>query len=940
MSIQPGASTLLGRKVEEVFVQSIALKPAERAILLDRECAGDDALRREVESLLDHDGSSERALDEVFRAAALELLSDPLVGERVGAYRIVGELGHGGMGAVYLAVRADDAFSKRVAIKVIKRGMDTNAMLESFFKERQILANLDHPYIARLMDGGSTSGHQPFFVMEYVEGRAIDEFRTAQKLSVEQTCRLFQRVCEAVSYAHRNLVVHRDLKPGNILITADGSPKLLDFGVAKLLSAGPAESSTLTRLAPRPFTPEYASPEQIRGLPVNTSTDVYSLGAVLYELLTGARPHGDPARPSSLNRKVPQDLDNILLMALRTEPERRYSSVEQFGADLGRFLDGQPVLARQDSFGYHAGKYVLRHRFGIATAALVAASLITGTAVAIRAAGQAQAAQRIAEKERALAEEHSRQVDLARESTKREHQVAVREAANARGAQARAEQRLTQLVGLANRTLFDVHSAIERLQGATEARRAIVKTTLDYLKDLARDAPDDDRLRLALAVAYMRVGDVQGNPNIASLGDTAGALESYSRAQGFLAPLPPPSRATMETLETLAELTFTRASVLTTAGQSAEGFRVIQQAAPWTAELGRRRPDSELPATIDQMAMSALQSSHPDEAAKYGRQAIQAYEKLVGRDPNRLETKLDLSATHSILAAIIRPADLQEALIHYHESVRIREELAAQRPDNADFRRKLMIAYGQTANALWDPYSVSLQDAEGAAVYYTKALAMAKQLRQADPVNRVAQYDLAAAELRLAALPAGGKDARALLIDARGLLEPLAKADPKSLRYLRNLSMVYEHLGANFLAEGKQQESLEEYRKSLASSDKVLLAEPDDNITQLQALAALQGIATILAGQGDRGGAIESARDASARAARAPDPSGVLRARGELTMALVELQLGDWAEARQAAVRSAEHWRQVIASHRDSFGAAELDRAQKVLAEADAHLPH
>ena len=242
-------------RAQPLFLAALEMRQEQRAGFLDRECAGDPVLRAEVESLLAHD-TGETQLGDLFQSAAAGLVAEgSLIGHRVGAYEIKSELGHGGMGTVYLAVRADDEFRKAVAIKVVRRGMDTHAMLERFRYERQILANLDHPYIARLLDGGSTEDHQPFFVMEYVEGLPVDRFCRESKLGVEAICRLFLRICEAVSYAHRNLVVHRDLKPSNIIVTVDGAPKLLDFGVAKLVSIEPDPDATVTSMYQRPITP-------------------------------------------------------------------------------------------------------------------------------------------------------------------------------------------------------------------------------------------------------------------------------------------------------------------------------------------------------------------------------------------------------------------------------------------------------------------------------------------------------------------------------------------------------------------------------------------------------------------------------------------------------------------------------------------------------------
>jgi serine/threonine-protein kinase len=362
----------------------------------------------------------------VVAAAPKFTLPDPdtqFIGKRVGPYRLIRELGRGGMGVVYLAERADEEFKKRVAVKIIKRGMDTEEIVARFRHERQILASLDHPNIARLLDGGTTADGLPYFVMEHIEGQPIDDYCNTHKLTTNERLGLFRTVCAAVHYAHQNLVVHRDLKPTNILVTEDGTPKLLDFGIAKILNPEMFPETILpTRTWERPMTPAYASPEQVRGAVITTVSDVYSLGVVLYELLTGRRPYDfkslapheiakvvcetQPLRPSTavrqpetaredsankpgvetnveserLSRRLQGDLDNIVLMALRKEPQRRYASAEQLSEDIRRHLEGRTVIAREDTLGYRAEKFIKRNKAAVAAAAIFIV-LLAGFAV-------------------------------------------------------------------------------------------------------------------------------------------------------------------------------------------------------------------------------------------------------------------------------------------------------------------------------------------------------------------------------------------------------------------------------------------------------------------------------------------------------------------------------------------------------------------------------
>ena len=381
--------------VKTTFQNALELPETERMAYIETACKDDVALRREVESLLAMDPSE---VDFLERPPHRLLQDDPLEswqGTIIGPYRLVEEIGHGGLGTVYLSERDDDEFEHRVAIKILKRGMDTDEIVRRFRMERQILANLDHTHITKLLDGGVTPDGRPYFIMEYVAGQPITDYCHENKLTIEERLRLFQKVCAAVAFAHRNLVVHRDLKPSNILVTEQGEPRLLDFGIAKLLK--PDASEAITTMGGIPLmTPEYASPEQVSGGTITTATDVYSLGVVLFELLAAQRPYQvnrhdldetrrvicdvTPPQPSSLFATISRksrshrhalrgDLDTIVLMALRKEPGRRYSSVEQFEEDIDRHLNQHPVRARADSFLYRAKKFARRNMVAIAVAA-------------------------------------------------------------------------------------------------------------------------------------------------------------------------------------------------------------------------------------------------------------------------------------------------------------------------------------------------------------------------------------------------------------------------------------------------------------------------------------------------------------------------------------------------------------------------------------------
>jgi predicted Ser/Thr protein kinase len=409
--------------ISRITADALEIPDAERDAWLADACGGDDALRREVESLLAADADAAHFLatptQPRVHSADLEPAAAPAgtpleANRRVGSYRVVRELGHGGMGVVYLAARDDDAFDKLVAVKVMRGWLSSETLERRFSDERRILARLEHPHIARLLDGGTTADGLPYLVMEYVEGVPIDEYCAHQALPLRDRLRLFQRVCAAVQYAHQRLVIHRDIKPSNILVTPDGTPKLLDFGIARLVDGDGTASGTLTAL--RAFTPDYASPEQVRGEPMTLASDVYGLGVLLFELVTGVRPFrassdvsllraicdGSPARPAEAARTgtglpVGAELEWVILEALRKEPARRYQSVQALSDDVGRLLKGLPVSAAPDSLAYRTSKFVGRNWLAVAAGVLLAVSLTAGVVATWWQTRRADAARALAE---------------------------------------------------------------------------------------------------------------------------------------------------------------------------------------------------------------------------------------------------------------------------------------------------------------------------------------------------------------------------------------------------------------------------------------------------------------------------------------------------------------------------------------------------------------
>ncbi len=504
-------------RLEELFERAFDVPTSEREAFLTRECAGDGALKAAVERLLASDEAAEKQT--FWKGSALNAeakLDTPAgasrVGHVLGDYRVVEIIGEGGMGTVYRGVRADSAYQQAVAIKIVRGGFDSAALADRFRQERQILANLSHPNIARLLDGGTTPEGLPYLVMEFIEGKPLTSYCKDQQLGIAERVRLFRQACSAVEYAHQRLVIHRDLKPGNILVNQSGEVKLLDFGVAKLVlpDAGSEEQPTVGM---HWLTPAYASPEQILGEPMTTASDQYSLGVILYELLSAHSPYrekmlnlsdairlvreDEPLPPSetaardiggkAMARKLHGDLDHIVLKALRKEPVRRYGSVEQFSEDLRRYLEGLPVWAQGDALRYRAGKFIRRHSIPLAAAAAVFVALVVGIVMTMRA-------------------------------------------------EALARRQFNEVRRLAHTVLFDYHDAIANLPGSTPVRQKLVNDALSYLDGLSRQTQDEG-LEREIALAYVKVADVQGNTYNANLGDTAGGIESARKAVAHAEPL-------------------------------------------------------------------------------------------------------------------------------------------------------------------------------------------------------------------------------------------------------------------------------------------------------------------------------------------------------------------------------------------------------------------
>ncbi|MBI5282073.1 MAG: serine/threonine protein kinase [Candidatus Solibacter usitatus] len=542
--------------MEQIFQSALEREPADRPAFLDAACENDPALRRELDSLLScATGAQDLVQSAVCREAeTLQRTAAPLEGSRIGLYQVVRELGRGGMGEVYLATRADGEYQKHAAIKVVKRGMDTDLLLGRFRQERQILARLEHPNIARLLDGGATADGRPYFVMEYVDGVPITTYCEQRQLPAGERLQLFRHVCAAVQYAHQNLVVHRDLKPGNILVTAAGEPKLLDFGVAKLLRPETEDgdaSATVTVL--QAMTPQYASPEQVEGAPIATATDIYALGAILYELLSGRKAHAFQAlTPEEIRRvicttapgRLDGDLDNIVRMAMRKEPQRRYPSADQFSEDLRRYLEGRPVVARPDTLRYRTAKFIRRNKLGVAAGAAI---LLLGAGFTATTSVQAARIRRERDKAQQVTRFLVESFRVADPGESRGNAVTVREILDRSvdnvsrnlGGQPDVQASLFDVMGKVHLSLGLYNKAVSILQRSVDIRRralgaesAELAFSLSDLGDALRSNGQYDaagtQLRAALAMQRKLLG--HDHKDIAGTLNNLGVL-SYDRRE-------------------------------------------------------------------------------------------------------------------------------------------------------------------------------------------------------------------------------------------------------------------------------------------------------------------------------------------------------------------------------------------------------------------------
>jgi serine/threonine protein kinase len=935
------------QRVEELFRTSIDRPADERDAYLTRACDGDEDLRREVLSLLERDTAEDFIRGPIANAALAFTAKAKvdLTGERIGHYRVKRLIGRGGMGDVYEAERDDEQFRQQVAIKIIKRGMDTEFVRDRFLRERQILATLDHPHIARLFDGGATEDGRPYFVMEFVDGEPITDYCRRRELPLDEKLKLFRDVCSAVQHAHQKLVVHRDLKPSNILVTADGTPKLLDFGIAKLLAPDPGEAVTRTETAVRLMTPDYASPEQVRGGAITTATDVYSLGVTLYELLTGRRPYqfetyspleieraicdteapppSDAARRQTgtslkLARQLEGDLDNIVLMAMRKEPDRRYQSVEQFSADLLRFGAGLPVVARPDSFVYRTGKFARRHRVAVAAAALVLISLLGGIFATTLAARKASAER------------------------------------------ARAERRFAQVRALANTFLFDFHDKIQDVPGTTEARAMVAKTALEYLDSLGQEAAGDPKLEWELAVAYQKVGDVQGDPWAPNLGFSQEAMRSYQKSLELAERLSRNGANDMKMSRLLAQGYFKLGALQAqSGGRVSAAHEVLSSAVAAAEKLEQQTHELEdirlLQNSYIRLSDTYLDTGDPVNAlAGYRREMRLAERRMIEFPSDR--TRLYLAMSHARVAEALNSlGDLPGAVEGYRKSLALADELLPKHAADPIYLRVRMIALIWLGDLSGNPSYINQGDAQAALQRYRESLAVAEQLVALDPKNARARHDLAGGHRLVAEMLRLDSAAQAVEHYQKSLsiLRPLLAADPKEAQLLRREVYALKGLAEAFGRLGDRQGALQNLRQALQISRE--LFSRDGNLSARAELhAVLLPLADLLLDAGERDAALVRYREALALAETPPvEQSADLYVRWRLADSYAGLsryyaaraaapaagRLDNWREARQYAQQSLslwEGWSRHAAS--TSFDRRKREQAARAVADCDAAL--
>jgi eukaryotic-like serine/threonine-protein kinase len=771
------------QQIKRVFAATLAHPAEERISYLRLACGADDELLAEVCSLLEAEAASTSGFTE---PAGHEASSVEWKGRRLGSYRIVSEIGRGGMSHVYKAVRDDDQYHKQVAIKLLRPGLHTQSLLRRFRAERQMLAELSHPNIAQLLDGGVTDTQAPYLVMEYIEGRPIDTYCEEGSVGIRKRLELMRTLCGAVHYVHQHLVVHGDLKGNNILVTHSGVVKLLDFGIAKLLNANQSDNVVGTMLTWFALTPEYASPEQVRGEAITTASDVYSLGVLLYRLLTGALPfetsrdsfitdvvdersYREPRLPSvkaaqgnafyrQAVRELRGDLDAIVMKALQPEPSDRYGSAEHLAEDLTRYLRGVPVHARASTAMYRLTKFVQRHRAASISTSLLAVAMLAG----VVATGWQTHVARV---ERARAERHLRE---------------VRE--------------------LTNTYLRDVYDAAANLPGATAVRKLLVENSLKHISALESEAQDSIEFQRDLAWAYQKFGDVQGDYLGANLGDTQGAVESYRRA-----------------------------------------LRLREQIA---ARSNDREDQAQLLRSHVALSELLAAQSQVAESIEHAESAVRIGEQLAPMPHATAVDRRTLAVAYTTLGTTLGPVDTKRALVALERGRTLFEGIAASKPEDPAARRDLALVFSRTGQVLLQ----EARQPREALPYYSRASDIAEGLLRENPLSAEIQRASSFVHSTLAEIHNQLKEPQTALAHAGTALErleALRQADAANEQAPLAVAYVLNQLGDSYLLTGDLDQAL----TNLQRADELIAAAAPARPTDIAEVRLLPGATALRLGK-------------------------------------------------------------------------------------------
>ncbi len=873
-------------RAEEIFARVTGA--SDRAAALDEACAGDTALRKRVEALLSAHDRAGAFLENPpstrgFTALAAE--QPDASGQRFGAYEAVRRLGAGGMGAVYLCKRTDEQFDKEVAVKVIHRWMDTSEIEKRFERERRLLAQLQHPNIAMLLDAGVSETGAPYIVMERVDGRPIDEHCRAHALSVEGRLHLFLDVCHAVQAAHNALVVHLDLKPSNILVTDEGLVKLVDFGVSQLLDDAEGASAPS-----RAFTPAYAAPEQIDARPLTTATDVYALGAVLYQLLAGVRPfslpsetsvgieqtiRSNPPTPPStaartgerddraatrLRRRLEGDLDTIVLKAMRKDPAERYASPAALADDVRRHLEGRTVEARQPTLTYRASRFLRRNRAGVAAASLIMLALAGGL-IGVSWQARAAAAQRD-----------------------------------------RAEQRFTDLRRLTNVLVTQVDERLADLPGSVDARRAIVSESTAYLDSLAAELDDEPDLLLEVAASYNQLASLQRNMTSSDLGDTAAALRNHTRARELrerALELRPEDltiyRDLSETAMSLGDMHRAQGDFDAAVSEYQDAARFSELADPSGESLDAAHIQG---VTHTKIGIVGFLAGDLDQAEHAYQRSFEINREIVERDPTRLIDYRNKAVSLEKLGDIRQAlGDAQGSYDYYVQAHAIYEDLAAREPNNARHMFTLAVSHSKLGEVLGHPSYANLDDIDGALREYNAGRALTQRMVEADPADARARGAHAFFGRRLGTLlSVAGRleDALEYQFEAHEAAVELSEADPTDIHTLADVATTRMTIAEVYDQLDNRASATDWRNRAIAVHNEVLALNPDLIRVRVELAMALRENAEWM---------VESHSEGQAGSERLDDAEALLISSVELLEPLAEQ---DAAAQRELEITRAE----------------------------------